>query len=87
MGYLIVFLGAGIGGALRHGTNLACARLCGTAFPWGTLTVNVVGSLVMGLLAVYERGQLGLSLIYALASGGLSIAGLFLGLFVVRAWS
>ena len=53
MGYLIVFLGAGIGGALRHGTNLACARLCGTAFPWGTLTVNVVGSLVMGLLAAW----------------------------------
>src|SRR5215217_6932078 len=53
MGYLIVFLGAGIGGALRHGTNLACARLCGTAFPWGTLTVNVVGSLVMGLLTAW----------------------------------
>lgn len=49
--YLIVFLGAGIGGALRHGVNLGCARVCGTAFPFGTLTVNVVGSLVMGLLA------------------------------------
>ena len=48
---LLVFLGAGIGGVLRHGVNLGCARLCGTAFPWGTLTVNVVGSLVMGLLA------------------------------------
>src|SRR5215203_5427516 len=53
MCYLIVFLGAGTGGALRHGTNLACARLCGTAFPWGTLTVNVVGSLVMGLLTAW----------------------------------
>src|SRR5215203_4042526 len=48
MCYLILFLGAGIGGALRHGTNLACARLCGTAFPWGTLTVNVVGSSTPG---------------------------------------
>jgi len=45
---LLVFLGAGIGGALRHGVNLGCARACGTAFPWGTLTVNVVGSLAMG---------------------------------------
>ncbi|MBA1156603.1 fluoride efflux transporter CrcB [Microvirga mediterraneensis] len=49
--YLLVFLGAGIGGALRHGVNLGCARLCGTAFPWGTLTVNVVGSFLMGAIA------------------------------------
>src|SRR5690606_31602004 len=31
--------------------NLGCARWCGAAFPWGTLTVNVLGSLVMGALA------------------------------------
>ena len=48
---LLVFLGAGIGGALRHAVNVGCARACGTAFPWGTLTVNVVGSLAMGLVA------------------------------------
>jgi CrcB protein len=50
-GTLLVFVGAGIGGALRHGVNLGCARVCGAAFPWGTLTVNVVGSLAMGLIA------------------------------------
>ena len=48
---LIVFLGAGVGGALRHGVNVGCARWCGIAFPWGTLTVNVAGSFAMGLLA------------------------------------
>ena len=48
---LIVFLGAGLGGVLRHGVNTGCARFCGMAFPWGTLTVNVVGSLLMGLIA------------------------------------
>jgi CrcB protein len=49
--YFLVFLGAGIGGALRHGVNVGCARFCGTAFPLGTLVVNVVGSLLMGVIA------------------------------------
>ena len=47
---LLVFVGAGFGGLLRHGVNTGCARFCGTAFPWGTLTVNIVGSLLMGLI-------------------------------------
>ena len=53
MGYLIVFLGGGAGAALRHGMNLAAARALGTAFPYGTLIINVTGSLVMGLIAGY----------------------------------
>lgn len=53
MGYLIVFLGGGLGAALRHGVNLGAARLLGTAFPYGTLAVNVAGSLAMGLLAAW----------------------------------
>ena len=51
--YLIVFLGAGIGGALRHGVNVGAAKLFGYGFPFGTLTVNVAGSFAMGLLAGY----------------------------------
>jgi CrcB protein len=51
--YPIVFLGAGIGGALRHGVNVAAARLFGFEFPYGTLIVNIVGSFAMGLLAGY----------------------------------
>ena len=51
--YLIVFLGAGIGGAMRHGVNVAATRLFGFGFPYGTLIVNVVGSFVMGLFAGY----------------------------------
>jgi CrcB protein len=50
MGFLIVFLGGGLGAALRHGFNLAFSRWLGTAFPYATLWENVSGSLVMGLL-------------------------------------
>ena len=51
--YLIVFLGAGIGGALRHGVNVGAARVLGSGFPFGTLIVNVAGSFAMGALAGY----------------------------------
>ena len=60
MGYAIVFLGAGIGGALRHGVNLAAVRLFGFGFPYGTLIVNVLGSLLMGLLAGYFAFRTGI---------------------------
>lgn len=46
---LVVFVGAGLGGALRHGVNLAAARL-GGSFPAGTMIINIAGSLTMGLL-------------------------------------
>lgn len=48
--YLIVFMGAGCGGTLRHGVNVAAMRLLGPNFPYGTITVNILGSLIMGLL-------------------------------------
>ena len=53
MGFLIVFLGGGLGAALRHGVNVVSSRWFGTAFPWHTLFENVSGSLVMGLLVGY----------------------------------
>jgi CrcB protein len=52
MGFLIVFLGSGIGGALRHGVNVLSAQT-GAAFPFGTMGVNVLGSFLMGLIAGY----------------------------------
>ena len=58
--YLIVFLGAGIGGAMRHGVNVAATRMFGLGFPYGTLIVNVLGSFAMGLFAGYFAYRAGI---------------------------
>lgn len=121
MGFVIVFLGGGLGASLRHGVNLAFARAFGTSFPWHTFFENVTGSLVMGLLAgyfalkgdasqtwrlflttgilggyttfsaysldaalLYERGAMGEAALYVVGSVALSLAGLFVGLYVAR---
>lgn len=59
--YLIVFLGAGVGGALRHGVNVWAVRLFGYGFPLGTFLVNVTGSFAIGLLAGYFAHRTGVS--------------------------
>jgi fluoride exporter len=56
---LLVFAGAGLGGVLRHLTNLACMRWFGAGFPWGTLAVNVGGALAMGVLAGWLAARSG----------------------------
>jgi CrcB protein len=48
---LIVFVGGGIGAALRHAANRAAIAWLGTGFPYGTFFVNVLGGLLMGMLA------------------------------------
>lgn len=48
---IVVFIGSGIGGALRHLVGLATLRLMGPNFPYGTLLVNIIGATLMGLLA------------------------------------
>ena len=119
----LIFLGGGIGAALRHGVNVLSAQWLGVTVPWGTLIVNVTGSFVIGLLAAYfafrgdavwsqplrlflttgilggyttfsafsldfallfDRGEIGQGVAYVLASVGLSLAAVFLGLFVMR---
>ena len=61
MPYLIIFFGAGIGGALRHGVNVAAERAFGLGFPVGTMIVNILGSFAMGLLAGYFLIRTGVS--------------------------
>lgn len=51
MGYLVVFVGAGVGGSIRHFMNTWVAHLLGTHFPYHTFVINILGSLAMGLVA------------------------------------
>lgn len=115
-----VALGGAIGAGLRYLTGVAILRGIGlTAFPLPILTVNVVGSFLMGLFVVaaahrglthlspfvmtgvlggfttfsafsletvtlMERGALGQAALYVLASVGLSVGGLMLGVMTAR---
>jgi CrcB protein len=51
MTLLLVLVGAAVGAPLRYLTDRAVQTRHDTLFPWGTFTVNVVGSLVLGVLA------------------------------------
>ena len=46
---LLVAVGGAIGASLRHFVNLGSLRLLGPGFPWGTMAINIAGSLVMGV--------------------------------------
>jgi CrcB protein len=48
---LLVALGGAVGAPLRYVTELVVSSLHDTVFPWGTWVVNVVGSLVLGVVA------------------------------------
>ncbi len=49
MNVVLVAAGGAIGSVLRHFCNLAALRLFGPNFPWGTLSVNILGSFAMGV--------------------------------------
>jgi len=49
---VFIAIGGAFGAVLRYGTSLSVYSLLGRGFPYGTLFVNVSGSLLMGLLSV-----------------------------------
>jgi len=57
---LWVALAGGVGSLGRYALGLGAERYLGTRMPWGTLIVNLLGSMLIGFVfAVYaERGQL-----------------------------
>lgn len=122
---ILVALGGAIGAGGRHLVGVAALRAFGSGFPAGTLTVNILGSLVMGLFVgwmalrsgsggqdlrlfvatgvlggfttfsafsldvatLWERGSSSAAILYVLLSVLLSIAALFAGLAIARAWA
>ena len=61
MSWLLIAIGSALGGVARHAVGVFVAQKWGSAFPWGTLTVNVVGSFSIGVLgalvAVSQRAS------------------------------
>lgn len=55
--YLWIALGSALGGMARHGCTVWMAARTGSAFPWGTVTVNIVGSLLIGAVAALGEPQ------------------------------
>lgn len=47
---LLVAIGGALGSVARYLVGLGMTRLMGVSFPWGTLTVNIVGSFAIGIL-------------------------------------
>jgi len=47
---LWVALGGAMGAAARYSVNVWSGRTLGTAFPWHTLAVNIIGCFAMGLM-------------------------------------
>ena len=56
-----IAFGGAFGAVLRYGASLGVYAVFGRGFPWGTLFVNVVGSLLMGVLSILmlERYNIG----------------------------
>ncbi len=89
---LLVAVGGAIGSVLRYYVGQWALRLDGPAFPWGTLTVNVVGCFVIGVFAemIVRRfdasPEMRLLLITGFLGGSHDLLGIFAGChFALRA--
>lgn len=61
MQILLVAAGGAVGSVCRYLVGLGALRLLGSSFPWGTLTVNVVGCFGIGVLAELIVARFGAS--------------------------
>lgn len=51
--YLLIAFAGAAGAVSRYAVNVALMNWLGRGFPWGTLTVNLIGSALMGFLAIW----------------------------------
>jgi len=68
-----IALGGALGAVMRFGVSSGVYYWLGKGFPWGTLAVNVLGSVTMGFLTVVmiERLNVGADIRAAVLTGGL----------------
>jgi CrcB protein len=57
MMWLYIAIGGALGAVSRYGVTLGAARLGATGFPYATLTVNVIGSFLIGLFVAWLGGR------------------------------
>lgn len=55
--YLWIAVGSALGGVARYACSGWVAQEIGETFPWGTITVNVVGSFLIGLVATLTAAE------------------------------
>jgi CrcB protein len=53
MNWLLVAVGGALGSVARYAVGRETLRLFGPGWPYGTLTVNVIGGMVMGLVTAW----------------------------------
>ena len=70
MTLLLVLVGAAVGAPLRYLTDIFVQSRHDSVFPWGTLTVNAAGSLLLGVTAGALAGSEGDSWVLALVGTG-----------------
>jgi fluoride exporter len=58
MQYLFIFLGGGLGSVTRFLISNLMNSIFGIHFPHGTLTVNIIGSFIIGMLFSLNENRL-----------------------------
>lgn len=86
--WLLVAVGGAVGAAARFAIDVVISRWTGRHWPWGTLTVNVVGSAMLGVIIGLAPGERGFALLAVGTCGALTTASTFtweaLGLLLAR---
>ena len=68
---LIVGTGSFIGGAMRHWLSTFMKNVCGQGFPWGTLSVNLLGCFLFGIVfAIFSKNNYTENSLYLLLTTG-----------------